>query len=60
MASDNLINTVNGYEDYIRRKGIDEQVIDAYCMASLTAMLKEKDEEYGMKLIKANMNQYLI
>lgn len=28
MASEYLIKTINGYEDYIRRRGIDEQVLD--------------------------------
>ena len=33
MASDYLINTVKGYEDYIRRQGIDEQLLDSYKQA---------------------------
>lgn len=28
MASQSLISTVNGYENYIEKNGIDEQVID--------------------------------
>ena len=34
MASKQLINAVNGYENYIQRKGVDEQVIDALLKAT--------------------------
>lgn len=50
MASEYLIKTINGYEDYIRRRGIDEQVIDAYALAVQTAILEEKDIKYGTKI----------
>lgn len=50
MASDYLIKTINGYEDYIRRRGIDEQVLDAYALAVQTAILEEKDIKYGTKI----------
>lgn len=43
MASEYLIKTINGYEDYIRRRGIDEQVLDAYALAVQTAIIEEKD-----------------
>jgi hypothetical protein len=49
-ASKYLIQTVDGYEDYISRHGIDEQVIDAYVEASKTAIKKEKDISYGLQL----------
>ena len=49
MASVNLINTVNGYEDYIQAHGVDEEVINAYIMASQAAILTEKDIQYGLK-----------
>lgn len=51
-ASKYLIQTVDGYEDYINRNGIDEQVIDAYVEASKTAIKKEKDISYGLRLTK--------
>lgn len=50
MASEYLIKTINGYEDYIRRHGIDEQVLDAYALAVQTAILEEKDIKYGTKI----------
>lgn len=50
MASEYLIKTINGYEDYIRRCGIDEQVLDAYALAVQTAILEEKDIKYGTKI----------
>ena len=40
MASQSLISTVNGYENYIQRKGIDEQVIDAYIQAVEVALIR--------------------
>lgn len=49
MASVNLINTVKGYEDYIQAHGVDEEVINAYIMASQAAILTEKDIQYGLK-----------
>ena len=51
-ASKYLIQTVDGYEDYINRHGIDEQVIDAYVEVSKTAIKKEKDISYGLQLTK--------
>lgn len=50
MASAELINAVNSYENYIERKGIDEQLIEAYVMATSTALNQEKDREYGLKV----------
>ena len=52
MASVNLINTVKGYEDYIQTHGVDEEVINAYIMASQAAILTEKDIQYGLKTSK--------
>ena len=52
MASQSLISTVNGYENYIERKGIDEQVINAYAEACNVAINGEKDIEYGLQLTK--------
>lgn len=50
MASQSLINTIQGYENYIVENGIDENVINAYVMAAGTALLTEKDKEYGLQL----------
>lgn len=52
MVSQDLINAVNGYENYISVHGIDENVIDAYIMAAETAINVEKDLEYGLELTK--------
>lgn len=49
MASDYLIKTVNGYENYIERNGIDEQVLDAYREASKVALFNNKDND-GLKI----------
>lgn len=62
MASEYLIKTINGYEDYIRRCGIDEQVLDAYALAVQTAILEEKDIKYGTKIssrAKSIINQLI-
>lgn len=50
MASQSLISTVNGYENYIKRNGIDEQVIDAYIEATKVAVNGENDIKYGLQL----------
>lgn len=50
MASQSLISTVNGYEKYIERNGIDEQVIDAYIQAVEVALRTEHDVDYGLKI----------
>lgn len=52
MASQGLISTVNGYENYIKDKGKDEQVINAYVDACSVAINGEKDIEYGLQLTK--------
>lgn len=52
MASQNLISTVDSYENYIERNGIDEQVINAYVDACSVAINGEKDIEYGLQLTK--------
>ena len=46
------ISTVNGYENYIKDKGKDEQVINAYVDACSVAINGEKDIEYGLQLTK--------
>nr|DAM78923.1 MAG TPA: Terminase [Caudoviricetes sp.] len=50
LASDYLINTVNGYEDYVRRQGIDEQLLEAYKQAIYFSMYKDRDNDYGVKI----------
>lgn len=52
MASQSLISTVNSYENYIKRNGIDEQVTNAYVDACSVAINGEKDIEYGLQLTK--------
>lgn len=52
MASQSLISTVDSYENYIERNGIDEQVINAYVDACSVAINGEKDIEYGLQLTK--------
>ena len=50
MASIELQNAINGYENYIKDRGIDEEVIKAYVLASEIALCQEKDKEYGLKV----------
>ena len=50
MASNELLRAVASYEEYIRRKGIDEQAVNAYTEAVRTAFLAEKDIQYGLIL----------
>ena len=50
MASEYLIKTVNGYEDYIKNHEIDGQVLNAYVMATQTAICTEHDIKYGVKV----------
>ena len=52
MASQSLISTVDSYENYIERNGIDEQAINAYVDACSVAINGEKDIEYGLQLTK--------
>lgn len=51
MASKELQAKFENYEEYIKRKGIDEKVIDYYCKASEYAITQEKDIEYGLEKI---------
>ena len=52
MASKNLKQTIQGYENYIQANGIDEAVIEAYVEACSVAINNEKDTEYGLQLTK--------
>lgn len=62
MASKELQAKFENYEEYIKRKGIDEKVIDYYCKASEYAITQEKDIEYGLEKIKRSkeiINEWL-
>ena len=48
--SKELTRTIEGYEKYINANGITEEVIEAYVLAVGTAIEKEKDVKYGLKL----------
>lgn len=52
MASENLKQTIKGYENYIQAHGIDETVIEAYVEACSVAINNEKDTEYGLQLTR--------
>lgn len=52
MASKELINTVNQYDNFIKIHPIDESVISAYVEACKVAINGEKDIEYGLQLTK--------
>lgn len=52
MSSIELRNTINDYENYINRRGINEGVIDAYIQAVDIAIINEKDIEYGLTISK--------
>jgi hypothetical protein len=61
LASKQLINAVNGYENYIKKKGVDEQVIDALLKACNVAIRTEKDVDYGLTITertKALINEF--
>ena len=50
MASKELINTVNQYDNFIKTHIVDESVISAYVEACKVAINGEKDIEYGLQL----------
>lgn len=52
MASENLKQTIQGYENYIQAHGIDETVIEAYVEACSVAINNEKDTDYGLQLTR--------
>lgn len=56
MASSSLISTVNSYENYIQRHGIDESVINAMVEASRIAIKSDKDTQYGLSLSNRTKN----
>lgn len=62
MASESLIETVNGYQEYIKKHGLSEEVINALVMAADTAINAEHDLEYGLKvsnLSKAAIDRFI-
>jgi hypothetical protein len=52
MASKELINTVNQYDNFIKTHLVDESVISAYVEACKVAINGEKDIKYGLQLTK--------
>jgi len=52
LASKELINTVNQYDNFIKTHLVDESVISAYVEACKVAINGEKDIEYGLQLTK--------
>lgn len=52
MASKELINTVNQYDNFIKTHIVDESVISAYVEACKVAINGEKDIKYGLQLTK--------
>ena len=60
MVSKELENAIQSYENYIISNGIDENVIDAYVMATQTAY--KEDREYALKVsarAKEIVEQYI-
>ena len=56
MASEYLIKTVNGYEDYIKNHEIDGQVLNAYVMIMLCKKLRS--DAMTVKIRKKSTIQY--
>lgn len=52
MASKELINTVNQYDNFIKTHLVDESVISAYVEACKVAINGENDIDYGLQLTK--------
>lgn len=55
--------TINEYENYIARHGIDRDVINAYCDASEIMLAGRKDREFGLKVsgrAKELIEQYVL
>ena len=50
MASQELQKIIAGYENYINVNGATEEIANAYGMACETAILSEKDIDYGLNL----------
>lgn len=52
MASEYLRNTIQEYENYIKKYGIDESAVDAYQIVAKDALSSEKDKEYALMVAK--------
>lgn len=55
--------TIQEYENYIERHGVDRDVINAYCEASEIMMAGRKDRDFGLKVsgrAKELIEQYVI
>ena len=55
--------TINEYENYIAKHGIDRDVINAYCEASEIMLAGRKDREFGLKVsgrAKELIEQYVL
>ena len=55
--------TINEYENYIERHGVDRDVINAYCDASEIMLVGRKDREFGLKVsgrAKELIEQYVL
>lgn len=50
MISKELSQAVSGYESYINKHGISEEIINAYIQAVQVAIKSEKNIEYGLKI----------
>lgn len=62
MASQELINVIHGYEDFVRNHGVDEGLIDAYVLAC-SAAFNEGDVRYALKIserVKEIISQFTI
>lgn len=53
MISEETIKAVRSYNDYIRRHGINPDVVSAYGMAARTAIEREKDVEHGLPIARS-------
>lgn len=50
MVSKELKKVIKYYENHILNYGVDEELINAYVLAANTAILEEKEIEYGLKI----------
>lgn len=50
MASQELRSVVNEYEQFYKKYGLTDDFLKAYLKATETAIVKEKDIEYGLRL----------
>jgi predicted phage terminase large subunit-like protein len=63
MASKELQNAINGYENYIERHGISKEAVDAYIEATKWGFYKDNDKETGLLLAeksKKYLNEFVL